>query len=99
LIARPSPFAEIRTVNTDDRSDGGKDRLRMQLFYPQEPQPILDGKAEIAEHSATQRFKLPGLHATLVKRMVLGYEVVGHQHIIGIGDAPMNSTAVLQVNP
>jgi hypothetical protein len=71
----------------------------VQLFRPPESLPILNGKAAMAEHYATKRFNLPGLHATLVNRMVLGNKVVDHEHITGIGSAPMNAAVVFEVNP
>jgi hypothetical protein len=50
------------------------------------------------EHYATKRFNLPGLHATLVNRMVLGNKVVDHEHITGIGDAATDAAVVFEVN-
>ena len=71
----------------------------VQLFRPPEPLPILSGKAAMAEHYATRRFNLPGLHAALVNRMVIGNKVVDHEYITGIGDAPVDAAVVFEVNP
>jgi hypothetical protein len=71
----------------------------VQLFRPPAPLPILQGKAAMAEHYATRRFNLPGLHARLLNRMVLGNKVIDHEHITGIGDAPMDAAVVFEVNP
>ena len=70
----------------------------VKLFRPPEPLPILSGKAAMAEHYATKRFNLPGLHARLVNRMVLGNKVIDHEHIVGIGDALMDAAVVFEVN-
>lgn len=69
------------------------------LYRPPEPQPIMMGKDAMAEHYASKRFHLPGLHATLVNRMVVGNKVVDHERIAGMGDAPMDAAVVFQVNP
>jgi len=71
----------------------------VQLFRPPEPQPVLSGKTAMAEHYATKRFNLPGLHATLVNRMVLGNKVIDHERITGIGNAPIDAAVVFEVNP
>ena len=70
----------------------------VQLFRPPEPLPFLNGKAAMAEHYASKRFNLSGLHAALVNRMVVGNKVVDHEHITGVGDAPMDAAVVFQVN-
>ena len=69
------------------------------LFRPPEPLPILNGKAAMTEHYANKRFNLPGLHAELVNRMVLGNKVIDHEHITGIGHAPIEAAVVFEVNP
>ena len=71
----------------------------VQLFRPPEPMPILNGKAAMAEHYATKRFNLPGLHAALVNRMALGNKVIDHERITGIGSTPMDAAVVFEVNP
>ena len=71
----------------------------VQLFRPPEPLPVLNGKAAMAEHYATHRFNLPGLHAALVNRMVLGNKVIDHEHITGMGSAPVDAAVVFEVNP
>jgi hypothetical protein len=71
----------------------------VQMFRPPESLPFIEGKAAMAEHYANNRFNLPGLHAVLVKRMVLGNKVIDHEHITGIGDGSMDAAVVFQVNP
>ncbi len=68
------------------------------LFRPPQAQPVIAGKAAMAEHYATHRFNRPELHAALVKRMVLGNKVIDHERITGIGDAPVEAAVVFEVN-
>ncbi len=70
----------------------------VQLFRPPAAQPVIAGKAAMAEHYATKRFNLPGLHAALVNRMVLGNKVIDHERITGIGDVPVDAAVVFEVN-
>lgn len=42
---------------------------------------------------------MPGLHAELVQRMVVGTKVIDHERIVGIGDAPMEVAAIYEVLP
>jgi hypothetical protein len=51
----------------------------------------------MAEHYAAHRFNLPGLHAELVSRMVLGYKVIDHERIVGVGEGTMDAAAVYEV--
>jgi hypothetical protein len=67
-------------------------------FRPPAAQPVIAGKAAMAEHYATKRFNLPGLHAALVNRMVLGNKVIDHERITGIGDAPVDAAVAFEVN-
>lgn len=69
------------------------------LFRPPQAEPILAGKAAMAEHYATQRFNLPGLQAALVNRMVVGNKVIDHERISGIGEAAVEAAVVFEVNP
>ncbi len=69
------------------------------LFRPPQAEPVIVGKAAMAEHYATKRFHLPGLHAALVKRMVVGNKVIDHERISGIGDAAVDAAVVFEVNP
>lgn len=69
------------------------------LYRPPEPQPIMAGKAAMAEHYGSKRFHLPGLYATLVSRMVVGNKVVDHERIVGIGESPVDAAVVFEVNP
>ena len=69
----------------------------VQLFRPPAPEPVLFGKAALAEHYAAHRFNRPQLHAQLVQRMVLGNMVIDHERISGLGDEPVEAAAVFEV--
>jgi len=61
-------------------------------------EPILSGKAALAEHYRTNRFSLPGLHAELVNRMVFGNKVIDQERVAGVGDQPMEVAAIYEVS-
>ena len=68
------------------------------LFRPPAAEPILAGKAAMAAYYATHRFHLPGLHAALVNRMVVGNKVIDHERISGLGDREVEAAVVFEVN-
>ena len=67
------------------------------VYRPPVAQPALAGKAAFADFYATQRFNLPGLHAQVLNRMVLGNKVIDHERISGLGDAPLEAAAVYEI--
>ena len=67
------------------------------VYRPPAAEPTLQGKAALAAHCASQRFNLPGLHAELVNRMVLGNKVIDHERISGVRDRPFDVAAVYEV--
>lgn len=69
----------------------------VQVFRPPATEPVLRGKAAFAAHYAKNRFNVPTLHAALLNRMVAGSVVVDHEHITGLGDAPLAALAVYAV--
>ena len=62
-------------------------------------EPILVGKAALAEHYRRNRFNLPGLHAEVVNRMVFGNKVIDQERVIGVQDTPMEVAAIYEVTP
>jgi hypothetical protein len=70
----------------------------VRVYRPPAAEPALAGRAALSDHYARHRFNLPGLHAELVARMVLGNKVIDHERIVGVGDAPMDAAAVYLVN-
>lgn len=62
-------------------------------------EPVLQGKAAFAAHYASKRFNLPGLHAELVSRMVIGNKVIDHERVTGVEEGPMEVAAIYEVTP
>ena len=69
------------------------------VFCLPETEPILVGKAALAEHYRKNRFNLPGLHAELVNRMVFGNKVIDQERVTGVQDVPMEVAAIYEVSP
>jgi hypothetical protein len=70
----------------------------VRVFVPPAVEPTLSGKAAFAAHYASRRFNLPGLHATVVARMVSGNTVVDHERIVGLKDEVVEAIAVYRVD-
>lgn len=62
-------------------------------------EPVLVGKQSFAEHYRKNRFSLPGLHAEVVNRMVIGNKVIDHERVQGVGPEPMEVAAIYEVTP
>ncbi|MDH4061272.1 MAG: nuclear transport factor 2 family protein [Aquincola sp.] len=60
-------------------------------------EPIIEGKAALAEHYARNRFHLPGLRAQLVSRMVFGNKVIDQEYVTGVPGAPLEVAAIYEV--
>ena len=69
----------------------------VRVFRPPESEPAIRGKAALAEYYAANRFNLPGLHADLLHRIVLGDRVIDHERIHGVRDEPFEVAAVYRV--
>jgi putative hydrolase of HD superfamily len=69
----------------------------VRVFRPPQPDPVLVGTDAMAAHYAAHRFNLPGLHAEILGRMVIGNKVIDHERIEGIGPQPVQAVAVYQV--
>jgi hypothetical protein len=67
------------------------------LFRPPATEAFVVGKAALAEMYATQRFNLPGLHAELLGRIVLGNKVIDHERISGVREQAFDVAAVYEV--
>jgi hypothetical protein len=70
----------------------------VQVYRPPAAEPVLSGKAAFAAHYASRRFNLPGLHATVVARMVCGNTVVDHEQVAGVDDEIVETIAVYRVD-
>ncbi|MGL4573886.1 MAG: nuclear transport factor 2 family protein [Burkholderiaceae bacterium] len=62
-------------------------------------EPVLTGKAALAEHYRKNRFSLPALHAELVNRMVFGNKVIDQERVHGVEPEPMEVAAIYEVTP
>lgn len=62
-------------------------------------EPVLVGRAALAEHYRTKRFNLPGLHAEVVNRMVFGNKVIDQERVTGVQEAAMEVAAIYEVTP
>lgn len=62
-------------------------------------EPILQGKAALADHYRQNRFNLAQLHAELVNRMVFGNKIIDQERITGVQEAPMEVAAIYEVTP
>lgn len=69
----------------------------VRVFRPPNPDPVIAGREALARHYAANRFNLPGLHADVVNRMVLGNKVVDHEKIRGIEPGIVEAIAVYEV--
>ena len=67
------------------------------VYRPPSTEPVFVGKAALAAHYARNRFNLPGLHADVVNRIVMGNKVVDHERIAGVRDEPFEAAAVYEV--
>ena len=69
----------------------------VRVYRPPSAEPALSGKKAFGEFYATQRFNLPGLHAEVLGRIVIGNKVIDHERIAGVRDAPFEMAVVYQV--
>jgi hypothetical protein len=69
----------------------------IRLYRLPANEPSIVGKAALAEMYATQRFNLPGLHAELVNRMLIGNKVIDHERISGVREQAFEVAAVYEV--
>ncbi len=69
----------------------------IRVFRPPAQEPAIEGKTAFAEYYRTQRFSRPGLHAEVMKRIVLGNKVIDHERIAGVRETPFEAAAVYEV--
>ena len=62
-------------------------------------EPVLVGRAALAEHYRVHRFHLPALHAEVVNRMVFGNKVIDHERVSGVQATTMEVAAIYEVTP
>ena len=69
----------------------------LRIFRMPSTDPMISGKAQLAEFYSTQRFNLPGLRAEILSRITLGNKVIDHERIWGIRNTPIEIAAVYEV--
>ena len=69
----------------------------VRIFRLPSTTPAMVGKAALREFYATQRFNLPGLHAEVRQRIVLGNKVIDQEYVTGVCDPPLEVVAVYEV--
>jgi hypothetical protein len=67
------------------------------IYRPPAAEPVMRGKAAMGAHYAANRFSLPGLHAELLGRLVVGNKVVDHERVHGVRAAPFEVIATYEV--
>ncbi len=60
-------------------------------------EPSMRGKAQLADFYGKQRFKLPGLRAEIVNRIVMGNKVIDHERVFGVREQPFEAVAAYEV--
>jgi len=68
----------------------------IRIYRMPATEPSIIGHAQLRETYA-KRFSAPGLHATIVGRIVMGNKVVDHERVVGIKDVPIEAVAVYEV--
>lgn len=69
----------------------------VQVFRPPAAGPALAGKQAFAQFYAGQRFNLPGLHAEVLNRIVVGNKVVDHERIAGVREQAFEVAVAYEV--
>jgi len=69
-----------------------------QTFNLGSERPSISGKAAIAEIFGTKTFKLPGLKAEIISRIVCGNKVIDIERSWGFGDEPITGPVIYEVN-
>ncbi len=69
----------------------------VQIYRLPGTEPVMTGRAAMAEHYSKHRFSIPTLHAELVKRMVMGNKVIDHERIHGVREQPYEAAAIYEV--
>ena len=69
----------------------------VRVYRPPAVEPAVAGKSAFGTFYATQRFNRAGLHAEIVKRMVLGNKVIDHERITGAREHPFEVAVVYDI--
>ena len=69
----------------------------VRVFRLPSTTPAMVGKPALRAFYATKRFNLPGLHAEVRQRIVLGNKVIDQEYVTGLGDQPLEVVAAYEV--
>lgn len=69
----------------------------VKLYRPPTATPFISSREQLATHYATNRFNLPGLHAQLCGRLVVGNKVFDHERVHGVREQPFEVLAAYEV--
>jgi len=69
----------------------------VRIFRLPATEPVIAGKAALAEYYAAERFKLADLHADILRRISFGNKVIDHERITGVRAHPFEVAAVYEV--
>ncbi len=69
----------------------------VKAFNLGEDKPLVVGKDAFAARYRDSRFNLPGLHAKLVSRMVIGNKVIDQEYVTGMPGGPLEVAAIYEV--
>ncbi len=69
----------------------------VRIFRLPATEPVIAGKAALAEYYAAERFKLAHLRADILARIAFANKVVDHERITGVRAHPFEIAAVYEV--
>lgn len=69
----------------------------LEVFLMPAVEPVISGKAELAEHYGSKVFHLPDHRAEILNRMAVGDKVIDHERVYGLRDQPFDAVAVYLV--
>jgi len=69
----------------------------IRIFRLPAAEPVISGKAALADYYATERFTLTNLHADILGRIAFGNKVIDHERITGVRAHPFEVAAVYEV--
>ena len=69
----------------------------VKVFRMPSAEPVMQGRAQVAEYYASQRFNLPNLHAQVVNRMAFGNKVIDHERVSGVRPEAFEVAAIYEV--
>ena len=72
-------------------------REDVQIFRMPSTTPAMTGRTALREFYASRRFNLPGLHAEVLQRIVIGNKVIDHERVSGVEAQPFEVVAVYEV--